>query len=210
MKQFTQCIGTAGVIARNNVDTDLIIRIERMSQLKRGQFKPWAFESLKYLPDGSEDPEFILNREPFRNAKVLVSGANFGCGSSREMAVWALEDLGIRCVIAASFGDIFYNNCFQNGILPIRLASAPLAELTALALTGTLVSVDLATQQIVVDGHAPITFDIEEARRQSLLLGIDDIDRTLAMASDIEAFQQRDRQRRPWIYATTQVTDAHP
>src|SRR5690606_23589406 len=107
MKPFIECSSVAAVIARDNVDTDMIVRIERMTTLKRGQFAPWAFEMLRYRADGSEDPGFVLNQAPFREAKILISGANFGCGSSREMAVWALDDFGIRCILAESYGDIF-------------------------------------------------------------------------------------------------------
>src|SRR6478672_11008844 len=119
-KAFTKLTATAAPIMRTNVDTDVIISINRMiGNSVRGSLGKWAFGSLRYLPDGSDNPEFILNREPYRGAEILVTGPNFGCGSSREGAVWSLQELGIRAVIGSSFGDIFFANCFQNGILPI-------------------------------------------------------------------------------------------
>ncbi|NML30376.1 3-isopropylmalate dehydratase small subunit [Paraburkholderia antibiotica] len=202
MKKFTECRSHAAVLARNNVDTDLIIRIERMSQLKRGQFAEWAFESLRYRADGSENPDFVLNQAPFRDVRILISGVNFGCGSSREMAVWALEDFGIRCVIAQSFGDIFYNNCLQNGVLPVILPAESLAALSALAAAGAIVNVDLENCAIGVDNHVPFSFSLPEEQRQALLLGLDDVDQAVAMEDAIRAFQAKDRLARPWIYAT--------
>jgi len=201
MRSFTTCTGHGAVLARDNVDTDLIVRIERMTQLKRGEFAPWAFESLRYRADGSENPDFVLNRPPFRTAKILLSGANFGCGSSREMAVWALEDFGIRCVIAVSYGDIFYNNCLQNGLLPIRLPAAQIEALAAPAVQGRLLHVDLAARTVTVETGPCLTFDFPENARQALLQGMDDIDQSLAIESRIRDFQARDRAQRPWIYA---------
>ncbi|MVW79475.1 3-isopropylmalate dehydratase small subunit [Bordetella sp. 02P26C-1] len=200
MKPFIECSSVAAVIARDNVDTDMIVRIERMTTLKRGQFAPWAFEMLRYRADGSEDPGFVLNQAPFREAKILISGANFGCGSSREMAVWALDDFGIRCILAESYGDIFYNNCLQNGILPIRLQADELASLAAHARAGALLRVDLRATTVNVEGGDPITFEIPAQQREALLNGWDDIDKSLARSQEIIDFQQRDRRLRPWIY----------
>lgn len=200
MTPFTVLSGPAAAIPRNNVDTDLIIRIERMSQLKRGQFAPWTFESLRYASDGQENPDFILNRIPFSAARIVLSGANFGCGSSREMAVWALEDFGIRCVIAESFGDIFYNNCLQNGLLAIKLPHDTIQALCVSCEDGAPMTVDLHRCTISVGAGLPVSFNVPEENRQALLNGLDDIDRGLALAPQIDAFQQRDRQQRPWMY----------
>lgn len=200
MKPFIECRSVAAVIDRDNVDTDMIIRIERMTTLKRGQFAPWAFEMLRYRADGREDPTFVLNQPPFRHAQILIAGANFGCGSSREMAVWALDDFGIRCILAPSYGDIFYNNCLQNGILPIRLPASELAVLAAWARQGALLQVDLRTTTVSVDGGETIAFEIPAPQREALLNGWDDIDKTLARREEIADFQQRDRHLRPWIY----------
>jgi len=202
MKPFTSCTSPVAVIDRDNVDTDMIVRIERMTTLKRGQFGPWAFEMLRYRADGSENGDFVLNREPFRHARILLARANFGCGSSREMAVWALDDFGIRCVIAESFGDIFYNNCLQNGVLPIRLPADRIAELAVPANTGQAMTVDLEQCTITVPGLLTLSFEFAEHPRQALLQGLDDIDQSLLLRDDIEAFRQRDRARRPWVYAT--------
>lgn len=204
MTPFTVITGPAAEIARNNVDTDMIIRIERMSQLKRGQFAPWTFESLRYAADGSEQADFILNRAPFRAARIILSGANFGCGSSREMAVWALEDFGIRCVIAESFGDIFYNNCLQNGLLAIKLPKDTITTLRESCRDGTPMTVDLEDCKISTASGSPLAFTVPEENRQALLKGLDDIDRGLALATEIDAFQTRDRLQRPWMYAGAQ------
>src|SRR3984885_11532449 len=129
-KPFTKLSSIAAPIMRGNIDTDVIIRIERLvGNSIRGTLGKWAFGSLRYLPDGSENPDFILNREPYRRAEILIAGHNFGCGSSREPAVWALQEMGIRAVIASGFGDIFYNNCVQNGVLPVILDEATVEQI---------------------------------------------------------------------------------
>lgn len=201
MDKFTVLKGVAAPLMLANVDTDAIIRMERLSRLDRGELGPWAFESLRYLPDGSENPQFLLNQPPWRSANILLAAENFGCGSSRETAVWALWELGVRCVIAPSFGDIFYGNCFQNGMLPVRL---PAAEVEAIAAEvksgGREITVDLVGQQVVTASGWTIAFEIEPGRRKALLEGMDAIGVTLTYAADIAAFQARDRKRRPWLY----------
>ena len=205
MKRFVTCESVAAVLARDNVDTDMIIRIERMTTLKRGQFAPWAFEMLRYRQDGSEDASFVLNQGPFREAKILISGANFGCGSSREMAVWALDDFGVRCVIAQSYGDIFYNNCLQNGLLPIQLSAHDIERIATLASQGHAVHVDLSECVIrVAAGELEIPFVIPAHQREALLNGWDDIDQSLTLSQDIATFQERDRLVRPWVYDVEQ------
>jgi 3-isopropylmalate/(R)-2-methylmalate dehydratase small subunit len=201
MDKFTVLKGVAAPLMLANVDTDAIIRIERLSSLERGQLGRWAFESLRYLPDGSENPQFLLNQPPWRSATILLAADNFGCGSSRETAVWALWDLGVRCVIAPSFGDIFYGNCFQNGMLPIRLPAATVEAIAAeVASGGREITVDLERQQVRTASGRAITFDIEPGRRKALLEGLDAIGVTLSYAADIARFQARDRGERPWLY----------
>ncbi|SAL77211.1 isopropylmalate isomerase small subunit [Caballeronia choica] len=200
MKAFTVCEGIAAPLMRDNIDTDMIVRVERIAQLQRGQFAPWAFEMLRYQADGAEDRGFILNQPRFRDAQILLSGANFGCGSSREMAVWALEEFGIRCVIAQSFGDIFYANCLQNGLLPIRLDAAQIESLAGRAALGERLRVDLQARTIAAPGIDQIAFDFPDDRREALLEGIDEIDQTTKLNAHILAFQHDDVLKRPWVY----------
>ena len=206
MRAFTVCEGIAAPLMRDNIDTDMIVRIERISQLQRGQFGPWAFEMMRYQAGGEEDAAFILNRPPFRHARILLSASNFGCGSSREMAVWALEEFGIRCVIAQSFGDIFHANCLQNGLLPIRLTAGQIASLVPSAARGEPLRVDLRTRTVSATGAETITFDFPDDRREALLEGIDEIDQTLKYNDRILAFQRADALRRPWLYASSRAT----
>lgn len=210
MKPFTLVEGYAAPIMQDNIDTDVIVRIERIAKLKRGQFAPWAFEALRYLPDGSEDPNFILNRDPFRSAQILIAGANFGCGSSREMAVWSIQEFGIRCIVAQSFGDIFYGNCLQNGVLPIRLERDQINVLTKGALTGTSVRVDLRICKIWTAATGPIEFAIPDTQREALLSGLDEVAQTLNMTASIDQFQQEDRRGRPWVYAAVDAAMKTP
>ena len=200
MKAFTVCEGIAAPLLRDNIDTDMIVRVERIAQLQRGQFKAWAFEMLRYHADGSENSSFILNQPPFRGAKILLSGSNFGCGSSREMAVWALEEFGIRCVIAQSFGEIFYANCIQNGLLAIRMGAAQIERLAATAEHGHPLCVDLDGCTVSAPGVQPVTFDFPGHHREALLEGLDEIDQTLRHDARILAFQHAGKLRYPWVY----------
>ncbi|MFO1111783.1 MAG: 3-isopropylmalate dehydratase small subunit [Bradyrhizobium sp.] len=203
-KPFTTLSATAAPIMRANIDTDVIIRIERLvGNSVRGTLGKWAFGALRYLPDGSENPEFILNREPYRQAEILVTGPNFGCGSSREGAVWSLQELGIRAVIGSSFGDIFFANCFQNGILPVivdkQTAETLAAEIEATQGAGKI-GVDLEAQTITTPEGRTLRFEIDPRRREGLLQGLDEVMLTLQRDNEIRAFQQADRTARPWIY----------
>jgi 3-isopropylmalate/(R)-2-methylmalate dehydratase small subunit len=164
-----------------------------------------AFAPLRYLPDGSPDPSFVLNRERFRDAPILLAAQNFGCGSSRESAVWSLRAIGIRCVIATSFGDIFFGNCFQNGVLPIVLDESVLESLAEEAADGAPLEVDLRASVVRSPRGASIPFTVDPLRRRQLLEGLDDLDAGLLRRDEIRVFQQADRILRPWIY---QVTDA--
>ena len=207
MDKFDSLTAVAAPYPQTNVDTDRIIRIERCARTPREEMGLWAFEVERFCADGSDNPEFVLNRAPFRDARILVAGENFGCGSSREMAVWAIAGMGIRCVIAPSFGEIFFGNCFQNGLLPIRLPASTvdallerLAAAPADAPGQATLSVDLQACQLRTPWDETIGFEVEALRRQMLLEGLDPIGLTLRHAAQIEAFQAADRTRRPWIH----------
>ena len=203
MEPFTTVVGAAAPLLRDNVDTDLIIRIERMTGTSKESMGQWAFETLRYTSDGAENADFVLNQPPFRDAPTLIAGANFGCGSSREAAVWALMGAGLRCVIAPSFGDIFFNNCFQNGMLPVRLPMADVHRLAEQCAGGNArVSVDLRRQVVVFPHGEAVGFEIEALRRDAMLEGLDEIGLTLKHADAIGTFQERDHAARPWVWIT--------
>lgn len=207
MTPFTAVTGAAAPLMRANVDTDVIIRIERLTAaFQRDQLGPYAFEALRLRADGSEDPACVLNQPAFLRAPVLLAAENFGCGSSREGAVWALMGLGIRCVIAPSFGDIFFNNCFQNGVLPVRLPIAQVEVLAAQCASGASVTVDLQEKAITAPDGRVSSFDIDPLRREALLHGLDDIGLTLKDDALIRAWQQADRARRPWAWPVQGAT----
>ena len=202
--RFQTLSAIAAPIMRENVDTDVVIRIERLvGNNVRGALGRWAFGSLRYLSDGSENPDFVLNREPYRQAQILVTGPNFGCGSSREGAVWAIKEMGIRAIIGSSFGDIFHANCFQNGVLPIVIDKAEVeqivSEIEATQGSGRI-GIDLEAETISTPSGRKIAFKIDPRRRAALLEGLDEIDLTLKRDADIRAFQAADRAKRPWIY----------
>ena len=207
MTPFTRVTGPAAPLMAENVNTDVIVRIERLSALSAEELGPYAFEPWRYREDGSEDPGFVLNRAPWRGAPILLAGRNFGCGSSREGAVWALNAVGVRVVIAPSFGAIFANNCYQNGTLPVTLPAETVEALAeaARARPDAPFTVDLETQRIVPPGGAAVPFEIDALRRRALLAGLDDIGLTVQRLGDIRAFQQADRARRPWAYALEQT-----
>jgi 3-isopropylmalate/(R)-2-methylmalate dehydratase small subunit len=200
MTPFTLLSGAAAFLPRANIDTDVIVRIERLTAFSKEQLGPYAMEALRYRPDGSEDPGFIFNQPAFRGAPILLAGDNFGCGSSREGAVWALLGMGVRCVIAPSFGDIFYNNCFQNGLLPIRLPAAQVETLAAACAGGEALHVDLAQTTLTQADGTVTRFVIDPLRREGLLHGLDDIGLTLKDEPLIQGWQAADRRRRPWAW----------
>jgi 3-isopropylmalate/(R)-2-methylmalate dehydratase small subunit len=200
MQAFTKVVGPAAPLLRQNVDTDVIIRIERLTELKPANLGRHAFEVLRYAPDGSENPDFILNQPPFRGAPILIAGRNFGCGSSREAAVWALMGIGLRAVLAESFGDIFFSNCFQNGMLPVVLPGATIERLAQAAAGGASVEVDLVRNVVVAPDGEVIPFEVDPQRREALLEGLDEIGRTIKRNAEIDAWQQRDRAARPWVW----------
>ena len=204
MKAFTVLEGPAAPLLRANINTDIIIRIERLRDFAGDKLGPYCFESWRYKRDGSEDPAFVLNKPPYREARIMLGGENFACGSSREAAVWALQAFGIRCVIAPSFGDIFYSNCFQNGVLPVVLPAktveALAAEVEATQGKGR-VKIDLERCVVTSPSGKESSFTLDAMLRESMLKGADQIDLTRARESQIAAFQDRDRQRFPWLYA---------
>lgn len=195
--------GPAAPLPVANLDTDVIIRIERLTSGEVTGLGPWAFESIRYRPDGTEDPAFPLNDPRWRDARILLAGPNFGCGSSREPAVNAILQAGIRCVIAPDFGDIFHANCFQNGLLPIRMDQAEVTRLMAEAEDGGDVTVDLEACTVASSSGVVRGFAIDRARREALMAGLDDMGLTLRHADDITAWQQSDRARRPWVWTIT-------
>jgi 3-isopropylmalate/(R)-2-methylmalate dehydratase small subunit len=203
MQPFTKLTGIAAPLPMVNVDTDQIIPAKWLKTIKRTGLGVGLFESLRYLPDGSENPGFVLNREPWRQAQILIAGPNFGCGSSREHAPWALLDFGIRCVVAPSFADIFYNNCFKNGILPIVLPQETVDLLMKEAddAHGRPFTIDLERKEIVrPTGNAPIPFDLDPNSRHKLLEGLDEIGQTLQQGPKIDRFEATQRDRAPWLY----------
>lgn len=203
MEAFTTLSAPAAPLMRANVDTDLIIRIERLVGSGRQGLGPHAFETLRYRADGSENPEFVLNKPAYRGSTILLAGPNFGCGSSREGAVWALMGAGIRCVIAPSFGDIFFSNCFQNGLLPIALPEETvrmIAEQTEASQGAAHTMIDLAAQTVSLPSGERIPFAVDARKREALLEGLDDIALTLRHKDAIAAWQARDRASRAWAW----------
>jgi 3-isopropylmalate/(R)-2-methylmalate dehydratase small subunit len=196
MEAFTVVRGPAAPLMLSDVNTDVI----SPAHGGRGDLAGNAFAPLRYLPDGRENPDFVLNREPFRGAPILVAAQNFGCGSSRETAVWSLRGLGIRCVIAESYSDIFFGNCFQNGMLPIILGHDEIAGLVNEAQNGDPVEVDLRTTTITTPKGRGVPFEVNPTRRQQLIDGYDDLDVGIRRRQQIRVFQESDRRRRPWVY----------
>ncbi len=183
-----------------NVDTDKIIPKQFLKRIHREGLGKGLFDEMRFDAEGAEIPDFVLNREPYRQAVILVAGENFGCGSSREHAPWAILDFGIRCVIAPSFADIFFNNCFKNGILPLRLPRAEVDKLMADAEAGAKITVDLEARQVRRPDGEAISFEVDEFRRHCLLNGLDDIALTLQKADAITAFEERQKTAQPWLY----------
>jgi len=195
VEPFTTLTGTAAPLLRANIDTDLIIPKQFLKTLVRSGLGQHLFSEVRYDNEGRERPDFILNQAPYRDASILLAGPNFGCGSSREHAPWALKDFGIRAILAPSFADIFYTNCFSNGLLPVAL---PLAAIETLAAVDGPLTVDLPAQQVRGGTHC-FAFDLEPARKAVLLEGLDEIKRTEANLTDIAAYEARRRKEAPWM-----------
>jgi 3-isopropylmalate/(R)-2-methylmalate dehydratase small subunit len=201
MDKFTTLTGVAAPLPIINVDTDKIIPKQHLKTVERTGLGKALFEELRYRDDGSENPDFVLNQPAYRQSKILVAGENFGCGSSREHAPWALMDFGIRCVIAASFADIFYNNSFKNGMLLIKLPQAVVNELMDDAKKGAnaRLTVDLASQTITRPDGGTVKFDLDPFLKDCLLNGLDDIGLTLKKESKIAAYEARQHLTQPWL-----------
>ncbi|MGY6632410.1 MAG: 3-isopropylmalate dehydratase small subunit [Alkalilacustris sp.] len=201
MQPFTTLTGVAAPLPQVNVDTDMIIPKQYLKTIERTGLGKGLFDEMRYDADGRERPDFVLNQPAYRNAEVLVAGENFGCGSSREHAPWALLDFGIRCVIAPSFADIFFNNCFKNGILPIALPQEKVDILMEDARRGAnaRLSVDLEAQTITTSDGQTITFEIDPFRKHCLLNGLDDIGLTMEKASAIDSYEAQAATARPWV-----------
>jgi 3-isopropylmalate/(R)-2-methylmalate dehydratase small subunit len=201
MEKFTTLTGVAAPLKIINVDTDMIIPKQYLKTIKRTGLGKGLFSEQRYKDDGSENPDFVLNKPAYRQAKILVAGDNFGCGSSREHAPWALADFGIRCVISTSFGDIFYNNCFKNGILPIRVSHEELDKLFDDADRGAnaTLTIDLEKQEIRGPDGGTIKFDLDEFRKHCMLNGLDDIGLTMQKKPSIDRFETKERTERPWL-----------
>ena len=200
MDKFTKLEGVAAPLHMINVDTDMIIPKNYLKTIKRTGLGKGLFAEKRYKDDGSENPDFILNKPAYRNAKIIVADDNFGCGSSREHAPWALLDFGIRCVISTSFGDIFYNNCFKNGILPIKVSPEDLEKLFDDADRGAnaTLSIDLAAQEIRGPDGGVVKFEIDEFRKHCLLNGLDDVGLTMVKQDKIAGYEERTKASRPW------------
>lgn len=207
MQKFTTLTGVAAPMDRINIDTDQIIPKLHLRTIKRTGLGIFAFEEARYDVDGNEIPDFILNKEPYRNAEIIVAGDNFGCGSSREHAPWALTDFGIRCVISTSFGDIFYNNSMKNGLVPIRVNREDLDALMADAkdAENPELTIDLENQEIRRPNGGVIKFDFDEFRRNCLINGLDDIGLTLQKDDVINAFEGKRKEAMDWVERGTGV-----
>jgi len=211
MKKFEQLTGIAAPLDRANVDTDMIIPKQFLKSIKRSGFGPNLFDELRYMDEGQPDqdcsgrplnPEFVLNKPRFAGTSILLARENFGCGSSREHAPWALEDFGIRSVIAPSFAEIFYNNCFKNGLLPIVLSEEQVDQLfnEVEATEGYQLTVDLERQVVVTPKGEEFSFEVDDFRKHCLLNGLDDIGLTLQHADDIRSYEAKRRQQASWLF----------
>jgi 3-isopropylmalate/(R)-2-methylmalate dehydratase small subunit len=201
MDKFTTLEGVAAPLRIINVDTDMIVPKQYLKTIKRTGLGQGLFSEMRYRDDGSENPDFVLNKPAYRNAKILIADDNFGCGSSREHAPWALLDFGIRCVVSTSFGDIFYNNCFKNGILPVRVSRQDLEKLFDDAERGAnaRLTVDLEKEEIRGPDGGVIKFEVESFRKHCLLNGLDDIGLTLVKKAQIDAYESKAKAARPWL-----------
>jgi 3-isopropylmalate/(R)-2-methylmalate dehydratase small subunit len=200
MDKFTTLTSAAAPLPMINVDTDMIIPKQFLKTIKRTGLGKSLFSEMRYNEKGEENPDFVLNKPAYRKAKILVAGENFGCGSSREHAPWALLDFGIRCVISTSFADIFYNNCFKNGILPVAVSPEDLEKLMDDAGRGAnaTLTVDLETQEIRGPDGGVVRFDIDPFRKKCLMEGLDDIGLTMQKSDKIEGFEEQASLSRPW------------
>ena len=203
MEKFTTLTGVAAPLPMINIDTDMIIPKQFLKTIKRTGLGKNLFDEMRYTPDGKEVPEFVLNQPAYRKASILIAGDNFGCGSSREHAPWALMDFGIRCVIAPSFADIFHSNAMKNGIVLIKLPQAEVDALTKEAENGSnaTFTIDLEAQTIATPSGRTVAFDIDPFRKECLLHGLDDIGLTLRKGEKIDSFEEKRKKETPWLVA---------
>jgi 3-isopropylmalate/(R)-2-methylmalate dehydratase small subunit len=204
MEPFTTLTGLVAPLDRVNVNTDEITPARFLKTIKRSGFAHALFANWRYLPNGSPDPDFVLNQPRYQGVSILLAGDNFGCGSSREHAPWAIREYGFRCLIAPSFADIFYNNCFNNSILPVTLDEATVRRLfkEVEATPGYTLTVDLEAQTITKPDGSVLNFEIDQFRKNALLKGLDNIGWTLSHSDEIVAYEQRRRQEAPWLFTT--------
>ncbi len=202
MQKFDKLTAVAAPLPLVNIDTDMIIPKQFLKTIKRTGLGKNLFDEMRYTQDGKEKPDFVLNKPAYRKAQILVAGPNFGCGSSREHAPWALLDFGIRCVISTSFADIFYNNCFKNGILPIKVSQEDLDKLMDDAERGAnaTLTVDLESQEIRGPDGGVVKFEMDPFRKKCLIEGLDDIGLTLQDKPAIDSFEEKQRLSQPWLY----------
>ena len=207
MEKFDKLTGVAAPMNMINVDTDMIIPKNFLKTIKRSGLGQNLFDEMRYDRNGNENPDFVLNKPAYRKAKIIVAGDNFGCGSSREHAPWALLDYGIRCVISTSFADIFYNNCFKNGILPIKVTKEQLDNLMDEAERGSnaTLSIDLESQTIQGSDGGEVKFEIDEFKKYLLLNGLDDVGLTLQKSDKIDSFEVQQNASQPWLAGVAKV-----
>ena len=207
MQKFDKLTGVAAPMNMINVDTDMIIPKNFLKTIKRSGLGKNLFDEMRFDREGNENPDFVLNKPAYREAKIIVAGDNFGCGSSREHAPWALLDFGIRCVISTSFADIFYNNCFKNGILPIKVSKEQLDDLMDDAERGAnaTLSIDLESQTIQGPDGGEVKFEVDEFRKHLLLNGLDDIGLTLQKVDKVDSFEERQNASQPWLAGVAKV-----
>ena len=207
MEKFDKLTGVAAPMNMINVDTDMIIPKNFLKTIKRSGLGQNLFDEMRYDRNGNENPDFVLNKPAYRKAKIIVAGDNFGCGSSREHAPWALLDYGIRCVISTSFADIFYNNCFKNGILPIKVTKEQLDNLMDEAERGSnaTLSIDLESQTIQGSDGGEVKFEIDEFKKYLLLNGLDDVGLTLQKSDKIDSFEAQQNASQPWLAGVAKV-----
>jgi 3-isopropylmalate/(R)-2-methylmalate dehydratase small subunit len=201
MKKFNKLTGIAAPMPLVNIDTDMIIPKQFLKTIKRSGLGANLFDEMRFDLEGNEIPDFVLNKKAYRSAEIIVAGENFGCGSSREHAPWALLDFGIKCVISTSYADIFYNNCFKNGILPIVLKAEEVEELMEDSKKGenARITVDLETQKVQSSDGAEFSFEIDGFKKHCLLNGLDDIGLTMEKASSIDDFEESYQKKMPWV-----------
>lgn len=201
LEPFVSITGVGAALMRNNIDTDQITPGHTGMKVQKSGFGKGLFFNWRYLADGSDNPDFVLNQPPFRGAKFLIAGVNFGCGSSREFAVWALRDFGIRAVVAPSFGAIFTSNCYMNGVAPIVLSEADVVAIASeIAPEHAVMTVDLEASRITSPSGRQFSFHLPVLQRERLVEGLDAIDQTKKREAEIAAYQATDAKRRPWVY----------